>query len=151
MIDQLTLHGVLEFDEFLKIEGCKKRKRHLFVGQPKDAAAEEKLEAVRHDFYQTSSTVIVSMYLKKIDRAKAKIDFAGEQEVALDLPTSDGKRYEAVVPLFGKIDTEKSAYKIMGTKLEMTLAKKDGASWPVLRSDERTTGEILQVGRAARA
>jgi hypothetical protein len=116
MIDQLTFNGVLEFDEFLKIEGCEKRKRHLFVGQPKDATAEEKLDAVRHDFYQTSSTVIVSMYLKKIDKAKAHINFTGEQEVALDLPTSDGKRYEAVVPLFGKIDTEKSAYKIMGTK-----------------------------------
>lgn len=147
---QLMSTSVLEFDEFLKIEGCKKRKRHLFVGQPKDATAEEKLDAVRHDFYQTTSTVIVSMYLKKIDKAKAKVDFTGEQTVALDLPTSDGKRYETVVPLFGKIDTEKSVYKIMGTKLEMTLKKKDGTSWPVLRSDERTTGEILQVGRAGR-
>jgi hypothetical protein len=143
--------SVLEFDEFLKIEGCKKRKRHLFVGQPKDATAEEKLDTVRHDFYQTPSTVIVSMYLKKIDKSKATVDFAGEREVKLDLPTSDGKRYEALVPLFGSIDTEKSTFKVMGTKLEMTLAKKDGASWPVLRSDERTTGEILQIGRAARA
>jgi hypothetical protein len=150
-LSKLIMSRVLEFDEFLKIEGCKKRKRHLFVGQPKDATAEEKLDTVRHDFYQTSSTVIVSMYLKKIDKAKAKVEFTGEKEVTLDLPTSDGKRYEAVVPLYGSVDVEKSVFKIMGTKLEMTLAKKDGASWPVLRSDERTTGEILQVGRAGRA
>src|ERR1700678_3986839 len=84
--------SVLEFDEFLKIEGCKKRKRHLFVGQPKDATAEEKLGTVRHDFYQTASTVIVSMYLKKIDKSKAKVEFTGEKDVTLDLPTSDGKR-----------------------------------------------------------
>ena len=142
---------VLEFEEFLKIEGCKKRKRHLFVGQPKDATAEEKLDTVRHDFYQTPSTVIVSMYLKKIDKSKAKVEFTAEKEVTLDLPTSDGKRYEAAVPLFGAIDIGKSTFKIMGTKLEMTLAKKDGASWPVLRSDERTTGEIIQIGRAGRA
>jgi hypothetical protein len=37
---------VLEFDEFMKIEGCKKKKRHLFVGKGKPAG-EEKLEAIR--------------------------------------------------------------------------------------------------------
>ena len=91
------------------------------------------------------------MYLKKIDKSKAKVEFTGEKDVTLDLPTSDGKRYEAVVPLFGVIDTEKSQFKIMGTKLELMLVKKDGASWPMLRSDERSTGEIIQVGRAGRA
>jgi hypothetical protein len=38
----------------------------------------------------------------------------------------------------------------MGTKLEVTFVKADGASWPVLRSDEQRTGEIIQVGRAGR-
>jgi CHORD len=36
---------VLEFDEFMKIEGCKKKTRHLFIGKGK--VGEEKLEAVR--------------------------------------------------------------------------------------------------------
>jgi hypothetical protein len=39
----------------------------------------------------------------------------------------------------------------LGTKLEVTLVKEDGASWPVLRSDDRRTGEIFQVGKAGRA
>ena len=38
----------------------------------------------------------------------------------------------------------------MGTKLELTLAKADGTSWPVLRSDDKLTGEVIQVGRAGR-
>lgn len=43
---------VLEFDEFMKIEGCKTKPRHLFVGsgkkeKAKDAGAEEILETVR--------------------------------------------------------------------------------------------------------
>jgi len=37
---------VLEFDEFMKIEGCKTKKRHLFVGKGKPNG-EEKLETVR--------------------------------------------------------------------------------------------------------
>ena len=37
---------VLEFDEFLKIEGCKNKKRHLFVGKGRPKG-EEKVENVR--------------------------------------------------------------------------------------------------------
>jgi len=39
---------VLEFDEFLKIEGCKTKRRHLFVGSGKKAGDEENLESVRY-------------------------------------------------------------------------------------------------------
>ncbi|KAI1460358.1 integrin beta-1-binding protein [Annulohypoxylon moriforme] len=154
---------VLEFDQFMKLEGCKTSPRHLFIGsgqqknKSKTANAsttengEELLETVRHDFYQTPSTVIASFFLKKIDKDKATVKFES-QAIALDLPTSDAqpKRYRTSVPLFGQIDTEKSTYKILGTKLEVSLYKADGASWPVLRSDERLTGEILQIGRAGR-
>ena len=106
----------------------------------------------RYDFYQTPTTVIASFFLKKINKENAKVDFAPE-ELLLDLPTSDNppKRYKAVVPLFGLIDTAASKFKIMGTKLEVSLVKADGASWPVLRSDEQRTGEIIQVGKAGRA
>lgn len=37
---------VLEFDEFMKIQGCKEKTRHLFVGKGKPAG-EEKVESVR--------------------------------------------------------------------------------------------------------
>lgn len=69
------------------------------------------------------------------------------------MPTSDApkpKRYRAEVPLFAPIETEKSTFKVLGTKLELTLAKGDDSSWPVLRSDDRLTGEILQIGKAGR-
>lgn len=105
----------------------------------------------RHDFYQTPATVIASFFLKKINKEKAKVEFR-ETEIALDLPTTDSppKRYKTVVPLFGPIDTAASKFSIMGTKLEVVFAKADGGSWPVLRSDEQRTGEIIQVGKAGR-
>jgi hypothetical protein len=89
--------------------------------------------------------------LKKIVKDTAKVEFQTKQLV-LDLATSDSppKRYTAEVPLYGTVDTDKSSYKILGTKLEVTLVKADGASWPVLRGDEALTGEILQVGKAGR-
>ncbi|KAI2271787.1 hypothetical protein LOZ07_003550 [Ophidiomyces ophidiicola] len=140
---------VLEFDEFMKIPGCKTKTRHLFVGPGK--AAEEKVDTVRTDFYQTPSTVIVSFYLKKIDKATAKVNFSSPTTIEFDLPTTDNKRYIDTYDLFAPIDTEKSEYKIMGTKMELTLAKADGSAWPVLRSNDRRTGEIIQTGRATKA
>lgn len=106
----------------------------------------------RNDFYQTPRSVIASFFLKKIDKDKAKVKFL-PQSIDLDLVTADTppKRYVAEVPLFAPIDTEKSSYKILGSKLEVTLAKADGSSWSVLRSDDRATGEIFQVGRAGLA
>lgn len=107
------------------------------------------METVRHDFYQTSTSVIASLYLKKIDKVTSTVELT-PTHANLDLHTSDSKQYKTDMPLYGTIDPESSSFKIMGTKLELTLAKADGVSWPVLRADEKLTGEILQVGRAAR-
>ena len=92
--------------------------------------------------------MIASFFLKKIVKDASTVEFKTDA-VSLDLVTSDAtpKRYRADVPLFAGIDAARSTFKIMGTKLEVTLAKADGTSWPVLRSDQETTGEILQVGK----
>lgn len=150
---------VLEFDEFMKIEGCKTRQGHCFVGKrakksnKSDAAQEEILEEVRNDFYQTGNTLIVSFYLKKIDKARAKVDFLKDGSgIDLDLPTSDGKRFTRLVETWKDIQPDKSKSKIMGTKLEMELWKKEGGvGWPVLTKTERDTGERIQIGKALRA
>ncbi|KAM0197968.1 hypothetical protein ACHAPI_004296 [Fusarium lateritium] len=145
---------VLEFDQFMNIEGCKTKSRHLFVGSGKKDSpdGEEVVSDVRHDFYQTPVNVIASFFLKKIDKSASKIELQPKQ-LNLDLTTTDPspKRYTAEIPLYGSIDPEKSSYRILGTKLEFALAKSDGTSWPVLRGDEALTGEILQIGRAGRA
>ena len=39
---------VLEFDEFMQIEGCKKKPKHLFVGSGKKVGKEELLSNVRY-------------------------------------------------------------------------------------------------------
>ncbi|KAI9665244.1 MAG: hypothetical protein M1829_005782 [Trizodia sp. TS-e1964] len=145
---------VLDFDDFLKLEGCGSKPRHLFVGSGREHSAkpvgEEAVESVRHDFYQTSSTIIASLYLKKIAAPKATIVFSSPSTIDLDLPTTDNKRYKTQVPLYAKIDADKSHFRIMGTKLELTLVKADTVNWPVLRSDEQAKGKIIQVGSAAR-
>ena len=147
---------VLEFDEFMKIPGCTTKPQHLFVGRKKDPAQEEVLSEVRNDFYQTSTTVIASLYLKKIDKDRSSVRFASPASdeagaVELDLHTSDSKHYATTMQLFGLIKAEESSFKIMGTKLELTIVKADNVGWPVLRADDPQTGSIIQAGRAGRA
>jgi hypothetical protein len=92
---------------------------------------------------------VASLFLKKIDKSSAVVAFQPTL-VKLDLRTTDGKRYETDFSLFASIKPEESKFRILGTKLEMTLAKADGGSWPVLKSDDKPTGEMIQVGRAGR-
>lgn len=176
---------VLEFDQFLKIQGCQTKNRHLFVGNCKveeenkvdtDCMGTEvilntvryvgtllspqymihrtnfTLKCERHDFYQTLSTVVASIFLKNICKEKAKVEF-NEDTILLDLVTMDPvpKHLKAAVPLYGKIDAQNSSFKIFRTKLELLLTKDCINSWPVLRRDEQLSGEIIQVGQAGRA
>jgi hypothetical protein len=141
----------------MKLEGCQSRDKHLFVGTEKDddkkkdgsSGGEENLDTVRHDYYQTATTIVASLFLKKITASESTIVF-NEKSVTLDLKTQDKKRYKTEFPLFTSIKPQESKFRVLGTKLELTLAKADGQSWPVLRSDEKWTGERIQVGQAAR-
>lgn len=48
---------VLEFDQFLKIEGCKEREGHQFVGRKKEEGEEELLDEVRYvNFFSNSQS-----------------------------------------------------------------------------------------------
>ena len=81
---------VLEFDEFLKIEGCKTG-RHVFVPRKTSSGevrllakrwrmvlmqgGQEELVKCRMDHYQTPSSVQVSVYAKKADAARSVVRF----------------------------------------------------------------------------
>ena len=62
-----------------------------------DAAAEKQKEvAVRHDFYQTQTQVIVTFYAKNVDRERSSVEF-GEQRVGWARtagPTKDAPNLE---------------------------------------------------------
>ncbi|GAA5900309.1 cysteine and histidine-rich domain-containing protein [Sporobolomyces salmoneus] len=123
---------VLEFDEFLRIEGCKTGK-HLFVGAKKsdsDQAVEEQVEC-RIDHYQTPRQVIVSVFGKNADKEKSSVKFENES-MTIDLILPSNKRFTRTLTLYGPIDPSTSTYKIFGTKCEITLSKADSRSWPTV-------------------
>ncbi|KAK9455969.1 HSP20-like chaperone [Dipodascopsis uninucleata] len=130
---------VLEFDEFLKIEGCKTGK-HLFVGIEQPKTKEEDVEC-RTDFYQTPNKVIVSVFAKQCDKEKSIVEFS-EDTLYLDLFHLGNKRFRTSIQLYGPIKPNESTFKVMGTKVEITLSKANGLSWAGLRAGETGAGMI---------
>ncbi|KAG6379056.1 HSP20-like chaperone [Boletus reticuloceps] len=129
---------VLEFEEFLKIEGCKKG-RHVFV--PKQSASEESFAECRVDHYQTPSEVHVSVFAKQADKERSKVTVE-ETQVHFDLYLPAQKRFKRTIQLFGPVEPTGSSYKFFGTKVEVILKKLDTRSWTVLEKTTRDLGNL---------
>ncbi|KAA1474855.1 chord-domain-containing protein [Dentipellis sp. KUC8613] len=131
---------VLEFDEFLKIEGCKQG-RHVFVPKSKKEQTGEELASCRIDHYQTPNAVHVTVFAKQADKERSSIAFE-ENQIHLDILLPGPKRFRRSLKLFGPIDAATSTYKYYGTKVELTLKKSDARSWTLLEKTDRDLGNI---------
>ncbi|WVR03801.1 hypothetical protein IAU60_000796 [Kwoniella sp. DSM 27419] len=142
---------VLEFAEFLKIEGCKEGK-HLFVGAKKDETKEEIVNC-RLDHYQTPLQVHVSAFAKGADKEKSRVTF-DNQEIHLDLFLPANKRVTRTVALYGPIDPSACTFRILSTKVDIVLQKPSAASWPLLElpaaGTELPPGYALTFGVSGR-
>ena len=143
---------VLEFDEyglnlttvdsrFLKIPGCT-TSAHRFL-LPPQTQTQETIETVqcREDFYQTQQTCVLAVFAKKIDKSSLNVTFS-PREIIVEFTFDPRKRYSATIPLYEEIDPENSRYEVLSMKLEITMKKANGASWPVLRPDPNVTEKI---------
>ncbi|KAF8078086.1 chord-domain-containing protein [Lyophyllum atratum] len=130
---------VLEFDEFLKIGGCKTG-RHLFSFSATTPATEQ-VATCRVDHYQTLDQVHVSVFAKQVDKERTKIEFE-ETQVKLDIYLPGPKRFSRTLDLFGPIDPKQSSYEFFGTKVELHLRKQDGRSWTLLEKTPHDIGNI---------
>ncbi|PFH50082.1 hypothetical protein AMATHDRAFT_146021 [Amanita thiersii Skay4041] len=136
---------VLEFEEFLKIQGCKTGK-HLFAPKTRESAVRlgqesEEMATCRIDHYQTPHEVHVSVFGKQVDKERSTVKF-DTHSVILDLYLPGPKRFHRALDLFGPIDPDHSSFLILNTKVELNLKKQDSRSWPVLEKPTRELGSI---------
>ncbi|KAJ4488480.1 HSP20-like chaperone [Lentinula aciculospora] len=130
---------VLEFEEFLKIEGCKTG-RHLFSPKVNPDKTEE-LTTCRLDHYQTLDQVHVSVFAKQVDRDRSSVKFH-EQSLSIDLYLPGSKRFLKTIDLFGPITPEQSTVQYFGTKVDVHLKKQDTRSWTILEKPTHDLGNI---------
>ncbi|KAF8495395.1 HSP20-like chaperone [Gautieria morchelliformis] len=138
---------VLEFEEFLKIKGCKTGK-HLFVS--KEPKLAEEFVSCRIDHYQTPTQVHVSIFAKQTDKDASKIRLETEK-IHLDLVMPASKRFQRTLDLSGPINPTASTFMFLGTKVELVLAKADTRSWAFLeKTTHPTSGYNLTFGVGGR-
>ena len=92
---------------------------------------------IRHEWFQTHDTVIVTLFCKGIPKDKATVDIKpGSLDVSFPLPTGSDFNL-SLDPLFAAIDPSASSYKIMTTKAEFTLKKSTpGEKWAELEGTQ---------------
>ncbi|CAI7575734.1 hypothetical protein N7533_010755 [Penicillium manginii] len=97
-------------------------------------------EKVRHEWYQSGDSVVVTLYIKGIQKDSVQIDLK-DQSVSLQFPLPSGSDYDFTLdPLFAPIDPSTSKVSVMGTKIELVLQKQTaGQKWRSLESSVTET------------
>lgn len=97
---------------------------------------------IRHEWYQTSDKIVVSLFAKGIPKETAMIDIH-EDSVSISFPLPTGADFHfSLDPLYASIDVTSSTSRIMSTKAELTLTKTvPGLKWPSVEGTEISSDE----------
>lgn len=96
-------------------------------------------EKVRTEWYQSSTSVSISVLAKAIAKDSATVEISSNK-VTVSFPTPTEPYTFALDPTFGPVDAEKSDWKITPHKLELNLEKVGGLKWGRLEGDKGAPG-----------
>ncbi|KAG2415791.1 hypothetical protein HFD88_006983 [Aspergillus terreus] len=111
------------------------------------SASPPAVEKVRHEWYQSNDSVVVTLYVKGVAKDKVDVDLKSDS-VSLQFPLPSGADYDFTLdPLFASIDTSSSKVSVMSTKIEIVLRKQTaGQKWSSLES---TSSDVKLADRSA--
>lgn len=100
------------------------------VNKPKPEGVQTPASKIRHEWYQSSDTVSVTLFAKGVPKDRTIVDIKSSSlDISFPLPTGSDFDF-SLDPLFSQIDPDKSSYKVMSTKVEFSLKKSTpGQKW----------------------
>ena len=101
---------------------------------------------IRYDWYQTSDTVTVTLLAKGVPEKQATVKI-GPNSLEMAFPLSSGSDYDFTLdPLYSKIDSDASTFKIMSTKVEFQLKKATpGLKWATIEGKEEAVNHTTEA------
>lgn len=107
--------------------------------KPEPEGVQTPAEKIRHEWYQTSDHVVVTLFAKGVPKLKATIDIQ-PKSLSISFPMPNSSEFEfSLGPLYSSIEPSASSAKIMSTKAEFTLKKSTaGEKWHSLEGSEPT-------------
>ncbi|KAL2863487.1 co-chaperone SGT1 [Aspergillus lucknowensis] len=105
------------------------------INPPAAAAAAQLPEKIRHEWYQSNDSVVVTLYAKGIAKENVDAELKSDS-VSVQFPLPSGSEYAFTLdPLFAPIDEPASKLTTFATKIELVLRKKTpGKKWSSLES-----------------
>ncbi|KAK8208236.1 hypothetical protein IWZ01DRAFT_438107 [Phyllosticta capitalensis] len=95
-----------------------------------------KMEQIRHDWYEDSEYVYVTMLAKGIPKDEAVVEIE-PRSLSISIPTQSHSTYQTTFePLRGPIDPQKSSFNVTPYKLEIKLKKEKPFKWSKLEAPE---------------
>ncbi|GAA6059006.1 hypothetical protein JCM10212_001716 [Sporobolomyces blumeae] len=101
---------------------------------------------IRHEWYQTDSEVVVSVFIRNAKAEDLKVDIqATSLSLSLHLPTGSDVVFD-LDPLAHQVDPAKSSYRVLQPKIEVKLAKVDqGIKWNKVEGEDDAVGQKLNA------
>ncbi|KAL6232869.1 hypothetical protein BDW75DRAFT_10376 [Aspergillus navahoensis] len=92
-------------------------------------------DKIRHEWYQSNDSVVVTLYAKGVDKEKVDAEIKSDS-VSVQFPLPSGADYAFNLdPLFASIDESASKITTFSTKIELVLRKQmSGQKWSSLES-----------------
>jgi len=95
-------------------------------------------EKVRHEWYQTNTHIIITIFAKNVQKSDCTIDLQ-EKSMSASIKLSDASEFQLNFDLFDKIVPSQSTTTYMSTKIEIKLKKANQFRW----KDLEGTGENI--------
>jgi len=89
---------------------------------------------IKYDWYQTETHVIVEVRIKGLKSEDVSVDFH-DASLSVTAKLVVGSDYSLEIDLAHPIVPDQSTYKIMSTKLEIKMRKKEAVRWAALEGD----------------
>lgn len=127
-----------EPEQLLKNEGSKATTSpNSPDSKPKPQGVQTPAGKIRHEWYQTTDHVVVTLFAKGVPKDKATIDIQPKSlSISFPMPNSSEFGF-SLDPLYSSIEPSASSAKILSTKAEFTLLKSTpGEKWHSLESSE---------------
>ncbi|KAH0550542.1 protein SGT1 homolog [Cotesia glomerata] len=97
---------------------------------------------INHDWYQTEAFVIVTVLAKNTSNVKTQF---GETTLSVSAKLPSGNEYSLELDLAHEIVPDQCSYKVIPSKIEIKLKKRDGLRWNSLEGNPATKEAIKPI------
>ncbi|GAA6014045.1 hypothetical protein JCM11491_003499 [Sporobolomyces phaffii] len=107
---------------------------------------------IRHEWYQTDSEVVVSVFIRNVKQEDLTVDIQAQSlSLSVHLPTGSDVVFD-LDPLAHSIDPKQSSFRVLQPKIELKLAKVDaGVKWNKIEGEDQGVAQKLNAPGTASA